>query len=147
MALLLVRLHLTVSSFNLGNPQPAITVRRTRKMEARKFDIDRLPPRIAKPLGPAARALCVLLSNYFIRNEGKSYLHWVARRWKSQRLKIHRLDKSFYCLYGAVRNGFEACKIRFKRHWKGWALEIKTFWRPEMASEATPHTALLFRTI
>ncbi len=41
-------------------------------------------------------------------------------------------------LYGAVRNGFEAGKIYYEGHWKEWALEIKTFLGPEMAtSEAS----------
>ncbi len=43
-----------------------------------------------------------------------------------------------FCLYGAVRNGFEAGKIHYEGHWKGWALEIDTFLGPEMAtSEAS----------
>jgi hypothetical protein len=33
-----------------------------------------------------------------------------------------------FFLYGTVRNGFEAGKIHYEGHWKGWALEIKTFW-------------------
>ncbi len=36
--------------------------------------------------------------------------------------------------HGTVRNGFEAGKIHYKGHWKGWALEIETFLGPEMAS-------------
>jgi hypothetical protein len=30
-------------------------------------------------------------------------------------------------IYGAVRNGFEACNIHYEGHWKGWAREIETF--------------------
>jgi hypothetical protein len=41
-------------------------------------------------------------------------------------------------LYGAICNDFEAGKIRYEGHWKGWALEVQTFLGPEMsASEAT----------
>jgi hypothetical protein len=29
---------------------------------------------------------------------------------------------------GPVRNGFEVCNIHYKGYWKGWALEIETFW-------------------
>jgi hypothetical protein len=29
---------------------------------------------------------------------------------------------------GTIRNGFEAGKIHYKGHWKGWALEIGAFW-------------------
>jgi hypothetical protein len=43
-----------------------------------------------------------------------------------------------FCLYGAVRNGFEAGKIFYKGHWKGWVLEIETLLGPEVAtSEAS----------
>jgi hypothetical protein len=38
------------------------------------------------------------------------------------------------CLYGAVRNGFEAGKIHYTGHWKGFAPEIETFLGSEMAS-------------
>ncbi len=38
------------------------------------------------------------------------------------------------CLYGMVRNGFEAGKIHYEGHWKGWALEIETFLLPEMTT-------------
>ncbi len=42
------------------------------------------------------------------------------------------------CLYGAVLNGFEAGKIHYEGHWKGWALETEIFLCPEMAmSEAS----------
>jgi hypothetical protein len=63
--------------------------------------------------------------------------------------KLHLTYQTLQCcLYGAVRNGFEACNIHYEGHWKGWALEIKTFLGPEMAtSEVTkapnpppPHT-------
>jgi hypothetical protein len=30
-------------------------------------------------------------------------------------------------LYGSVCNGFEAGKIHYEGHWKGWALEVETF--------------------
>jgi hypothetical protein len=34
-----------------------------------------------------------------------------------------------------IRNpGFEAGKIHTEKHWEGWALEIKTFLGPEMAT-------------
>jgi hypothetical protein len=37
-----------------------------------------------------------------------------------------------------IRNYFEAGKIHYDGLWKGWALEIETFWGPEMAtSEAS----------
>jgi hypothetical protein len=39
-----------------------------------------------------------------------------------------------YCLYGAVRNGYEAGKIHYEGHWNGWALEIVTFLGPEVAT-------------
>jgi hypothetical protein len=29
-----------------------------------------------------------------------------------------------FCLYGAVHNGFEAGKIHYEGHWKGWTLEM-----------------------
>jgi hypothetical protein len=41
-----------------------------------------------------------------------------------------------------VRNGFEAGKIHYKGHWKGWALEIDTFFGPEMATKRVPFGAL-----
>jgi hypothetical protein len=45
----------------------------------------------------------------------------------------------------AVRNGFEAGKIHYEWHWKGWALEIQTFLGPEMAtSEAGAIWALRY---
>jgi hypothetical protein len=41
-------------------------------------------------------------------------------------------------IYGAVRNGFEAGKIHYEGHWKGWAMEIETVLVPEIAtSEAS----------
>ncbi len=40
--------------------------------------------------------------------------------------------------YGVVCADFEAVSIHYEGHWKGWALEIKTFLGPEMAmSEAS----------
>jgi hypothetical protein len=32
------------------------------------------------------------------------------------------------CLYGAVRNYFDAINIHFDGHWKGWALKLRIFW-------------------
>jgi hypothetical protein len=41
-------------------------------------------------------------------------------------------------VYGTVCNGFEAGKNPNEGHWKGWALEMETFFGPEMAtSEAS----------
>ncbi len=51
---------------------------------------------------------------------------------------INYLCTGTCCLYDAVRNGFEAGKIHYEGHWKGWALEIETFLCPDMAtSEAS----------
>ncbi len=33
-----------------------------------------------------------------------------------------------------MRNGFEAGKIHYEGHWKGWAMEIETFLGPEMGA-------------
>ncbi len=40
----------------------------------------------------------------------------------------------FISLYVAVYNGFEAVKIHYEGHWKGWALEIETVLGLEMAT-------------
>jgi hypothetical protein len=41
-------------------------------------------------------------------------------------------------IWRGIRNGFEACKLHYEEHWKGWALEIETFLGPEKAtSEAS----------
>jgi hypothetical protein len=72
MALLLVWLHDTFSSFNLGKLQIAITVRRRRKIEVKKFGIGSLTA--------------------IIRNEGKSFYTGLPGDKKSQRIKIHWLD-------------------------------------------------------
>ncbi len=40
-------------------------------------------------------------------------------------------------------DGFEAGKIRYEGHWKGWAQEIKTFMGPEMATREAQKVLLL----
>jgi|LakMenEpi03Aug12_release.lakeMendotaPanAssembly.Ray.scaffolds.fasta_scaffold5419353_1 hypothetical protein len=40
--------------------------------------------------------------------------------------------------YGVVCDDFEVGNIHYEEHWKGWALEIETFFGPEIAmSEAS----------
>ena len=48
----------------------------------------------------------------------------------------------------AVHNDFEAGNIHYAGHWKGWSMEVETFWGAEMAaSEASAVWAQLLLKI
>jgi hypothetical protein len=68
----------------------------------------------------------------FRNSQGETY-QTMASLWSPTRSPPPNLACTC-CLYGAVRNGFEAGKIHYEGHWMGRALEIKSFLGPEMAT-------------
>ncbi len=64
--------------------------------------------------------------------------HYDADMDPLQRVSAYRGCRPVVYLQSYVMVGFEAGKILYKGHWKGWAREIETFLGPEMAmSEPT----------
>jgi hypothetical protein len=60
----------------------------------------------------------------------------VAILGQSRDLKFYHLDETNYyctfCFYMA--QDFKWGQMHYKGHWKGWALKIETFLRPEIAT-------------
>jgi hypothetical protein len=70
-------------------------------------------------------------------------VHWTAGSCSINYVLMHS-TVPVVCM-ASVRNGFEAGKIHYEGHRKGWALEIQTFLGPEMAtSEASAIWALRY---